>query len=108
MILIKSDHFEIYDSIILNEIEENNDLNLNQISSKLKCSKSIIVSRIDDLINKGYIKISENNFVLTIMGKSKKLSNEIFLYKNRDNQKLSNKSMYDWKRIYIPSKDIFD
>lgn len=108
MIIINNEYLAIYDGIILNEIEENNDLKLNQLSSKLKCSKSIIVSRIDDLIDKGYIEIFQNNFVLTQKGKSAKIPCEIFSY-DTDNDRLSGETdMYDWQKIYIPPEGIFD
>lgn len=109
MILISNEQLVIYDRIILNEIDKNPDLNINQLSLQLKCSKTILISRIDHLIDNGYIAISCRKFTLTPAGKAMKISDEIFPYKNNYSiNECDNKPDFDWHIVYTPKDDIFN
>lgn len=106
MKIINKEFIKIYDCIILDEIENN--FNLNKISSQLRCSKSIIIDRIEALIDEGYIEIVDNCFVLTELGQNMRLFAEKYSYDRKNIDDFNLKHEYDWKIIYIPKEDVFN
>lgn len=106
--IINKEFRKIYDCIILDEIGNNSDFNFNNISSQLRCSKSIIIDRIESLIDDGYIEIIDNCFVLTELGYKSRLSAENYSYDRKNINDFNLKCEYDWGKIYIPKADVFD
>ena len=108
MIFIKEKFRKIYDCIILDEIDKNRDFSLNKLSSQLRCSKSIIIDRIETLIGDGFIDIANNGFILTESGRNIKLSAENYSYNIASLNDLNETLEYDWQKIYIPKEDVFN
>lgn len=99
---------KIYDCIILDEIGNDFDFNINRISSRLRCSKSIIIDRIEALINEGYIDILDNRFILTELGDDIRLSAENYSYDRKNIDDFNLRQEYNWEKIYIPEDNVFD
>ena len=107
MINLDEEKLKTYDCIILNEIEKNPDFSFNKLSNILKCSKSIIIDRIEELIESGLIIIDNEQFILTDNGKQLKLTTKIYSY-DMENITTIGTDEFEWEIAYFPSEDIFD
>lgn len=108
MINYDEEYFKVYDCIILDEIGKNPDLSFNKLSTILRCSKSMIIDRIEEFIEKGLIDIDNEQFLLTEYGHEMRLSIENYSYNKACVNRPYTTEEFNWEIAYFPSEDIFD
>ena len=100
----------IFDCILLNEINKNPNVSFDKLSSLLKCSKTIIINRIELLLKEKLLYITAEGFVLTKSGQLKKLDSTPYNKGSAptlNTQAFSKSSSFKWDIDYIPDESSF-
>lgn len=94
-----------YDLMILNEIGKREKIEIDELSSIIKCSSYIIIERIEYLLEEDLICFDDDKFHLTPSGKNLSLPYD-FSFDINDNYE--DDIEFDCHKFYLPSKNIFD
>ena len=100
-----------FDCILLNEINKNPNVSFDKLSSLLKCSKTIIINRIELLLKEKLLYVTTEGFFLTKSGQLKKIDstpyNKVSI-PTLNTQDTSKSSSFKWDIDYIPDESSFE
>lgn len=100
-----------FDCILLNEINKNPNISFDKLSASLKCSKTIIIDRIELLLREESLILTQEGFILTKRGHFKKVTTtpyEKIFSEGKHSQNDIKSPFFRWDIDYIPDESSFE
>lgn len=100
-----------FDCILLNEINKNPHISFDKLSASLKCSKTIIIDRIESLLREESLILTQEGFILTQKGHFKKLDTTPYeknFSEDQHSQIDLKSTIFKWDIDYIPDESNFE
>lgn len=90
------------DNIILSSINEYGQLPDTALAQRLHCPRTLLLSRLQYLVNEGYVCHESDKYILSVRGKSKWIP--LYIHASSDHNLYDERMTFDWTELYIPQE----
>ena len=90
------------DNIILSNINEYGQLPDTGLAQRLHCPRTLLLSRLQHLLNAGYVYLEADRYVLSDLGKMN--GTPLCLHPSSDHNYCDERPAFDWTELYIPQE----
>ena len=90
------------DNIILSSINEYGQLSDTGLAQQLHCPRTLLLSRLQYLINEGYVCLESAEYVLSESGKTKWIP--LCVHTSSDHNLYDECPTFDWTELYVPQE----
>lgn len=90
------------DNIILSSINEYGQLSDTGLAQRLHCPRTLLLSRLQYLLNEGYVYLVSDKYILSDRGKTKWIP--LYIRTSSDYNLYDEQPTFDWTELYIPQE----